>query len=85
VLSGFAEKIRIPRLHIGAGCMCMHPCIERPEGTCEGGVRDRAGQSSHVGVGGISFSASGSHGLQGDFLCRIVMDRMSVLVLPGRC
>ena len=67
MLSGFAEKIRIPWLHIGAGCTCMHPCMERPEGTCEGGVRDRAGQSSHAGVGGISFSASGSHGLQGDF------------------
>jgi len=41
--------------------------MKRPEGTCEGEVRDTAGQSSHAGVGGISFSASGSHGLQGDF------------------
>ena len=67
MLSGFDEKIRIPRLHVGAGCTCMHPCMERPEGTCEGGARDRAGQSSHVGVGGIPFSASGSHGSQEDF------------------
>jgi len=41
--------------------------MERPEGTCEGGAWDRAGQSSHAGVGGIFFSASGSHGSQGDF------------------
>ena len=45
----------------------MHPCMERSEGTYEGGARDRAGQSSHAGVGGISFSASGSHGSQEDF------------------
>ena len=67
MLSGFAEKIKIHWLHVGAGCTCIHPCKERPEGTCEGGVRDRAGQSSHVGVGGIPFSASGSHGSQEDF------------------
>ena len=66
MLSGFAEKIRIPWLHIGAGCTCMHPCMERPEGTCEGGARDRARQS-HAGVGGISFSTSGCHGSQEDF------------------
>ena len=67
MLSGFAKNIRIPWLHVGARCTCMHPCMERPEGTCEGGARDRAGQSSHAEVGGISFSASGSHGSQKDF------------------
>jgi hypothetical protein len=36
------------------GCTCMHPCMERHEGTCEGGVRDRAAQS-HAWVAGISF------------------------------
>ena len=67
MLSRFTEKIIIPRLHVGAGCTCMHPCMERPEGTCEGGAQDRAEQSNHVGVGGIFFSASGSHGSHEDF------------------
>ena len=67
MLSGFAKKIRIPRLHVGAGCTCMHPCMERPEGTYEVEARDRAGQSSYAGVGGISFSTSGSNGSQEDF------------------
>ena len=67
MLSRFTEKIIIPRLHVGAGCTCMHPCMERPEGTYEVEARDRAGQSSYAGVGGISFSTSGSHRSQKDF------------------
>jgi hypothetical protein len=36
----------LPDLDVAApGCTCMHPCMKKHEGTCGGGVRDRAAQS----------------------------------------